>query len=182
MGVSNRYVDTFNQGGGNSSMSFSPSVPSVKPIGGANPKFLVPAPSTSSEMMENTFTESTEEASVSAPNGEIPSTSSTDTSFQSPAPPSMTKQRFPSMNNISTSRSLTGGNGSLASHSRRTASWSGSFSNSFSPPPKSNEVKPLGEALRIPESAYMPNDPSLMQLPMNNSSGSFGDDLHEVEL
>lgn len=182
MGVRSRYVDTFNQGGGNSSMSFSPSVPSVKPIGGANAKFFVPAPSTSSEMMENTLTESTEEASVSAPNAEIPSTSSSDISFQSPAPPSMTKQRFPSMNNISTNRSLTGGNGSLASHSRRTASWSGSFSNSFSPPPNSNEVKPLGEALRIPESAYMRNDPSLMQLPMNNSSGSFGDDLHEVEL
>lgn len=74
----------------------------------------------------------------------------------------------------------TNGNVPLSSHSRRTASWGGSFSDPFSSPPNTAEIKPLGEALGMPPSSFMPNEPSLTRMPM--SSGSFGDDLHEVEL
>jgi hypothetical protein len=74
---------------------------------------------------------------------------------------------------------VTNGKVSLSSHSRRTASWGGSFSDQFSPP-NTAEIKPLGEALGMPPSSFMPNEPSLMRMP--TSGGSFGDDLHEVEL
>jgi hypothetical protein len=86
-------------------------------------------------------------------------------------------QRFPSAGNIS-KQGQTDGNNSHFAHSRRTASWSGSFNDSFSPP-KMGEIKPPGEALGMPPSTFMP-DPSLMRPPMRSSS--FGEDLQEVEL
>ncbi|MCI10898.1 COPII coat assembly protein SEC16-like [Trifolium medium] len=89
----------------------------------------------------------------------------------------MPMQRFPSAGNIS-KQGQTDGNNSHFANSRRTASWSGSFNDSFSPP-KMGENKPPGEALGMPPSTFMPN-PSLMRPPMR--SGSFGEDLQEVEL
>ena len=76
------------------------------------------------------------------------------------------------MDNISNKGTTTYGNGSLSSDSRRTASWSGSFTDAYSPPQRI-EVKSLGEVLG------MPSEPSFVHLPMNG--GSFGD-LQEVEL
>lgn len=167
-----RYVDTFNQGSGNSAKLFqSPSAPSVKPVAASNAKFFIPAPVQS---RENSTETSVENAQV-VPNAENPSamTMNETATYSSP----MTMQRFPSMDNISRKEMKVNGVGPLASHSRRTASWSGSFGDSFSSPPSTAPTKSLGEALGIPPSAYMPSDPSM---PMNG--GSFGDELQEVEL
>lgn len=118
-----------------------------------------------------------------APTSEDASTSTMNDPFQVQPPPSssLAVQRFPSMGNIPSQGVMTNGHGSLSSHSRRTASWSGTFSDSFSPP-KASEVKPLGEALGMPPSSFMPSDPSLMRPQMNGGSGNFADDLQEVEL
>ncbi|KAL2525172.1 Protein transport protein SEC16B-like protein [Abeliophyllum distichum] len=194
MGVRSRYVDTFNKGGGSPTNLFqSPSVPSAKPASVANPKFFVPTPVPSVEQ-SNTPANSMQDTSYT---NENPSTSSTNDSFQSPAiPSSMAMQRFASMDNISNTET-TSGNGSFSAHSRRTASWSGSFNGSFSPPnkaevkplgevlgsfspPNKAEVKPLGEVLGMHPSSFMPSESSLVQPGMNGPS--FGDDLHEVEL
>lgn len=79
-------------------------------------------------------------------------------------------QRFPSMDTIVSKAGKMGtDNSPLPHHSRRTASWSGSLTDARSPP-MMKETKPLGEAPGVP--------PPL--LPRN--SGSFGDDLHEVQL
>ena len=162
-------MDTFNQGGGGQANLFqSPAVPSVKPAVAANAKFFVPMPASTSEQMEAIAENSQEENSTS----NNPTTSNANESCQSPMPSSsMTMQRFPSMDNISWKGTVTNANG-FSPHSRRTASWSGSnFSNALSPPSKA-EIRPLGEALGMPPSSFMPG-------PMN---GSFGDELHEVEL
>ncbi|CAK8539484.1 unnamed protein product [Lathyrus sativus] len=178
MGVRSRYVDTFNQNGGSSANLFqSPSVPSVKPALPANAKFFIPAPvPASNERNMEAIAESNLEDSAA---NEDPSTSSTnDWSYQSPKhAQTMTMQRFPSAGNIS-KQGLTDGNNSDFSHSRRTASWSGSINDSFSPP-KLGENKYPGEAYGMPPSTFMP-DPSLMRQPMRSSS--FGEDLQEVEL
>ncbi|XP_057477864.1 protein transport protein SEC16B homolog [Actinidia eriantha] len=171
-GVRSRYVDTFNKGGGNSTNLFqSPSVPSsIKPASGTNPNFFVPAPISSSEQTFDTTIDSVQKPTAITENSPI---TAANNSFHSPEPPSsMAMQRFPSMDNISNKGTAMYGNGSLSSHSRRTASWSGSFSDAYSPPQRT-EVKSLGEVLG------MPSEPSLVHLPMNG--GSFGD-LHEVEL
>ncbi|KAJ1375448.1 Sec16, central conserved domain [Sesbania bispinosa] len=179
LGVRSRYVDTFNQGGGSSANLFqSPSVPSVKPALAANAKFFIPAPVPSSnEQTMEAIAESNQEGNAA---NEDPSTSSTnDWSFQSPKHVSaMAMQRFPSMGNISKPGATNGSNSHFA-QSRRVASWSGSFNDSFSPP-KIGEIKPLGEALGMPPSTFMPDESSLMRTP--NKSSSFGEDLHEVEL
>ncbi|XP_043812299.1 protein transport protein SEC16B homolog isoform X2 [Manihot esculenta] len=180
MGVRARYVDTFNQGGGSSAKLFqSPSVPSVKPAVSANAKFFVPTPLPSSENSKETMADNVQESTGFA---EDPSTS-VDGSFQSPSSSSkMNMQRFPSMDNIARGgRAINGsGNASMSSLSRRPASWSGSFSESYSPP-KMVETKPLVEALEMPPpSSFMPGDPSMTHMPMNGSN--IGDDLHEVEL
>ncbi|KAJ9173385.1 hypothetical protein P3X46_016526 [Hevea brasiliensis] len=178
MGVRARYVDTFNQGVGSSANLFrSPSVPSVKPAVSANAKFFIPTPLLSSENSTETIAENVQESTGLAEN---PSTS-VDDSFQSPSSFSkMNLQRFPSMDNITRERAINGnGNVPMSSHSRRTASWSGSFNDAFSPP-KMVETKPLGEALGMPPSSFMPGDPSMTHMPMNGSS--IGDELHEVEL
>ncbi|OMO59672.1 hypothetical protein CCACVL1_24700 [Corchorus capsularis] len=170
MGVRARYVDTFNQGGGSQANLFqSPAVPSVKPAVAANAKFFIPAPAATSEHTMEAIAETAQEENASNNN---PTISNSNESFQSPTPiSSMTMQRFPSMDHIARNGIVTNANGSSA-HSRRTASWSaGNFSDALSPPSKP-EIRPLGEALGIPPSAYMPGP----------TNGSFGDELHEVEL
>ncbi|KAG5539867.1 hypothetical protein RHGRI_020177 [Rhododendron griersonianum] len=174
-GVRSRYVDTFNKGGGNPTNLFqSPSVPSVRPASGANPKFFVPSPVSSSEQTLDT-TDNVQETTATNESSSIPAANN---AFHSP-PTSTTMQRFPSMDNILNNRTVTNGSVSLLSHSRRTASWSGGLNNGYIPPQKT-EVKPLGEVLGMQPSSYVPSDPSLAHLPRNG--GSFGDDLHEVEL
>ncbi|KAE9459402.1 hypothetical protein C3L33_08687, partial [Rhododendron williamsianum] len=169
------YVDTFNKGGGNPTNLFqSPSVPSVRPASGANPKFFVPSPVSSNEQTLDT-TDNVQETTATNESSSIPAANN---SFHSP-PTSMTMQRFPSMDNILNNRTVTNGSVSLSSLSRRTASWSGGLNNGYIPPQKT-EVKPLGEVLGMQPSSYVPSEPSLAHLPRNG--GSFGDDLHEVEL
>lgn len=175
-----RYVDTFNQGNGSSANLFqSPSVPSIKPKVAANAKFFVPSPALSAEVTEETIPESSQEDTTTS---EHPSTSTTNDSF--PTPPSTTPmQRFPSMGNISVKGAIKGHNLTIASNSRRTASWSGpNFSDAFSPPPKPmGGLQPLGEALGMPPSSFVPSEPPpSVHAPING--GSMGDDLHEVEL
>ena len=160
-----RYVDTFNQGGGTSANLFQfPSVPSVKPAVAANAKFFVPTPAPSNEQTMEAIAESKQEDSAT-----------NECSYQSPKS-STTIQRFPSLGNIS-NQGATDGNNSHLPHSRRTASWSGSFNDSFTPQ-KMGNIKPLGEALGMPPSRFSP-DESLMHKPVKSSS--YGEDLHEVE-
>ncbi|XP_030524869.1 protein transport protein SEC16B homolog isoform X2 [Rhodamnia argentea] len=178
MGVRSRYVDTFNQGGGSPANLFqSPSVPAVKPAVAANAKFFIPTQVVSSgdQAMEAIAESAQEETSTT----EEPSTSSAYDLFKTSAPPSTSMQRFPSMGNIPSKEATSNQNGSFQSHSRRTASWSGSFNDALHPP-KNAEIKPLGEALGMPPSAYMPSNPTSMPMPVNG--GGFADDLHEVEL
>uniref|UniRef100_A0A5B7BHJ8 Protein transport protein sec16 n=1 Tax=Davidia involucrata TaxID=16924 RepID=A0A5B7BHJ8_DAVIN len=179
MGVRARYVDTFNKGGGNPANLFqSPSITAAKPGGGSNAKFFVPTPVTSGDEAVQTSGESMQEAVVT---NENPSTSIENVTF--PSTPtstststSMTMHRFPSMDRIGV---MANGKSSLAPHSRRTASWSGSFSD-VSNPSKMAETRPLGEALGMLLSVHPSNVSSSMQYSVNDSS--FGDDLHEVEL
>ncbi|WVZ12619.1 hypothetical protein V8G54_017149 [Vigna mungo] len=173
LGVRSRYVDTFNQGGGNSANMFqSPSVPSVKPALAANAKFFVPSPAQSSnEQAMGAIAESNQEDSATNVD---PSTSATNEwSYQGPpAHVSATAiQRFPSSGNIP-KQGATEGINSHFSNSRRAASWSGSLNDSFSPQ-NSGNIRPLDA------SRFMP-DESSMHTPARNSS--YGEDLHEVEL
>ncbi|CAL0311659.1 unnamed protein product [Lupinus luteus] len=176
LGVRSRYVDTFNQGGAKSENLFQPpSVPSVKPVPAAA-KFFIPAPS--NELKMEAIAESNQEDSAA---NEDPSTSATnDWSYQSPkhsSSPAM--QRFPSVDNISKQGAVTDLSNFRSAQSRRTASWSDSFSDSFSPP-RMGQMKPLGEALGMSSSTFMPNESSLMHTPIKRSS--FGEELHEVDL
>ncbi|KAL8103188.1 hypothetical protein AgCh_027648 [Apium graveolens] len=173
MGVRSRYVDTFNKGGGNQTNMFqSPSAPSLKPKSNASTKFFVPAP-VSGQMLD-TATDGIQETSSS-------DLSSIGNMVQSAPSSSTNMQRFASMDDISNKGETTPGNsnGSLPPHSRRTASWGGSVAESFSPTIKA-DVKPLGEVLGIPPSSFMPTSPALVHSSANG--GSYGDDLHEVEL
>nr|GME15990.1 protein transport protein SEC16B homolog [Ipomoea batatas] len=174
--VRSRYVDTFNKGGGNATNLFhSPSVPSTKPANPATQKFFVPAPVVSSEQPVDSTIDSTQDI---ATNNEHPPLSHVNDAFQSPPPPSdMTIQRFGSTGNLS-NKLAPAVPGSFQVLSRRTASWSGALSESTSPEHKSN-AKPLGEIRGMPPSSFMPPDTSLMH---SSRSGSFGEDLHEVEL
>ncbi|KAL3329564.1 hypothetical protein AABB24_033755 [Solanum stoloniferum] len=174
MGVRSRYVDTFNKGGGNPTNLFqSPSVPSIKPTTAGNAKFFVPAPmfpvektgnSTSNEQETSSNRESD---SVSAVNGS--------THFPSPTSSAAPIQRFASMDNLSNKGAVAS---SLSANSRRTASWSGSFPDAFSP--NKSEIKPLGSRLSMPPSSFMPSDVYSMHSSMNG--GSLSDDLDEVDL
>ncbi|EOY24331.1 RGPR-related, putative isoform 1 [Theobroma cacao] len=170
MGVRARYVDTFNQGGGGQANLFqSPSVPSVKPAVAANAKFFIPTPASTNEQTMEAISESAQEENTTSNN---PTKSNANESFQSPTPlSSMTMQRFPSMDNLAQKGIMRNANG-FPPHSRRTASWSGgNLADAFSPPGKA-EIRPLGEALGMPPSSFMPSP----------TNGSFGDELHEVEL
>ncbi|GMJ04790.1 hypothetical protein like AT5G47490 [Hibiscus trionum] len=175
MGVRARYVDTFNKGGGGQANLFqSPAVSSVKPAAAANAKFFIPMPvsvATSEQSME-AITENAQEQNATS---NTPSTStSTSTSgvnanesCQSPKPSSSkTRQRLPSMDNISQEGMMTDANG-YSSHS-----WGESnFDNALVHPSKA-EIRASGEALGKHPPLFMPG-------PMN---GSIGDELHEVEL
>ncbi|KAK4365192.1 hypothetical protein RND71_016550 [Anisodus tanguticus] len=173
MGV--RYVDTFNKGGGNPTNLFqSPSVPSMKPAAG-NAKFFVP---TAMSPVEQSVDSHSDEQQTSGSN-ENHSFSAVNGSFQTPPPPStMPMQRFPSMDSISNKGVKTTGPSPLSGQSRRTASWSGSIPDTFSP--NKSKVKQLGEVLGMPPSSFMHGDANMTHSSMNG--GSFGDDLHEVEL
>ncbi|XAR70462.1 hypothetical protein NMG60_11027316 [Bertholletia excelsa] len=163
-GVRSRYVDTFNKGGGNPTNLFpSPSVPTVKPVTGGNPKFFVPSPVSSSEQKFDATADTVQDTSAVDQNSLIITGIN---SFHSATPAPKTMQRFQSMDNISTNLTVVNGNSSPSSLSRRTASWSGSFSDPYKSPQK-KEVKPLGEVLGMPPSSFMPN---------------LGDELHEVQL
>ncbi|XP_023635307.1 protein transport protein SEC16A homolog isoform X2 [Capsella rubella] len=168
MGVRARYVDTYNQGRGNSSSMYqSPPVQSAKPPIPAKGKFFVPAAPASfannDQVMESVSAESRQENSgdeaVVGSEGAPPTSQS---SFQSPTPSPMTMQRFPSLDNIKRSGSGISLNGDLpAAGSRRTASWSGSVNSSFMSPTSASTFKPS---------------------PLNSSSSSLGEELQEVEL
>ncbi|XAR54948.1 hypothetical protein NMG60_11030295 [Bertholletia excelsa] len=176
-GVRSRYVDTFNKGVGNQTNLFqSPSLPAVKPTSSANPKFFVPTPIPSSEQIPNALTDPTQETATVPENSSIPSS---DKSLNSLAPvPLASMQRFPSMDSISNKGTMVA-KGSLSSHSRRTASWSGSL-NDPNRPPQTGEVKTLAEVFSIPSSSSMNSEHPLGQRPTN--VGSSTEDLHEVEL
>lgn len=175
-----RYVDTFNKGGGTPTNLFQPpSLASVKPAAAANPKFFIPAPAAHSEQTDGAEPTVQSSPEDSSPPGGVPTSASMETTQNHTFSPVTNIQRFPSVDNIARNRSFTGvNNGPVSSQARRTASWSGSFvgdSGSSTAP----EVKPLGDALGMPSSAFMPSDHSLGT---STRSGSYGDDLHEVEL
>uniref|UniRef100_A0A1D1Z5I2 COPII coat assembly protein SEC16 n=1 Tax=Anthurium amnicola TaxID=1678845 RepID=A0A1D1Z5I2_9ARAE len=182
MGVRSRYVDTFNKGGGMPTASFqSPSTPSVKPVGGA--KFFVPSPVSSSEPTADS-TESTQEAAGT----EDTSTSIMKESSLSPfSSSSFTRQRFPSMDNISSTRSnglrtpSENGIGSLSSRTR-AASWSGSYSDALSH--RTTNMQPVGDGLGVPShlTSISPSPVHPITGLMHSNGSSYGDDLHEVEL
>ncbi|XP_042509990.1 protein transport protein SEC16A homolog [Macadamia integrifolia] len=178
MGVRSRYVDTFNKGGGTVVNSFqSASVPAAKPAAGASAKFFIPTPIASGVQTDNAI----EDNHGTVATNDEPSTSVASES-SIPSLPSPPMQRFPSMGDITPTNTGMGatenGNGSLSYRSRRTASWGG-ISNTFDPP-KTTEIKPLGETLGMPPSMFMPSDPSQMRMAMNGVS--LADDLQEVEL
>ncbi|XVF52615.1 hypothetical protein PTKIN_Ptkin05aG0032400 [Pterospermum kingtungense] len=174
MGVRARYVDTFNKASGGQANSFqspTPTVPSVKPAVAANAKFFIPTPPSNSEQTMEAKTEGAQGEKATSNN---PTTSNPNESYRSsPTSSSTTKtfQRFPSMNYIDRKGIITNANG-LSPHSRRTVSWSSAnFADVLGSPSKA-EARPLGEALGMPLSSFMPGP----------TNGSFGDELHEVEL
>lgn len=155
----------------------SPSVPSNRPMSSASPKFFVPAPVSS---VEQPAANNTQQAISGDENTVMPSSND---SIQSVSPPSQNMQKFPSMNNIpNKGTTLAGfGNSSHLSHSRRAASWSG-ISNESLPPQSSAETKPLGEAMGMPPQTFKPSGLSSMHSSSSVSGGSYGDNLHEVDL
>ncbi|OVA01146.1 Sec16 [Macleaya cordata] len=185
MNVRSRYVDTFHQGGGTSAKLFqSPSVPVAKTAGAAYTKFFVPTPAPLGEQTVAATGESMQEPA--GPSEDLSTVMTRDSFFSSQPPPQPTSspsmQRFASMNNIApTANKVTGVlDGSLSSRSRRTASWSGSFTGANNSP-NLTEMKPLGEVLGILPSPSMPNDPS-SSMHLTRNGASFGEDLQEVEL
>ncbi|XP_057487137.1 protein transport protein SEC16B homolog [Actinidia eriantha] len=182
MGVCARYVDTFNKGGATQvNLLQSPPLPAAKPVVSSNAKFFIPTPMDSGGEAVQTTGENLQESAV---NNECPSAYVQNNSF--PSPPTttsstLTMQRAPSMDNIVNRRTGVIGDGksSLAPHSRRRASWSGTPNDThdFS---KMTELEPLQEVPGMPPSSFMPGDSSSMHFSMN--VGSLGEDLHEVEL
>ncbi|OVA14413.1 Sec16 [Macleaya cordata] len=179
--VRHRYVDTFNTGGAN---LFQSPVPVAKTGGPATAKFFIPTPATSGEQTVAATGESMQEAAGPSEDLSTVMTKDSFISSQPPPPPSsLSMQRFASMNNITpTGNNVMGGvlDGSLSSRSRRTASWSGSFTGANNSPPNLTEMKPLGEVLGILPSS-IPNDPS-SSMHLTRNGASFGEDLQEVEL
>ncbi|KAK4729043.1 hypothetical protein R3W88_022031 [Solanum pinnatisectum] len=174
LGVRSRYVDTFNKGGGNPTNLFqSPSAPSIKPATAGNANFFVPGPMSPVEETGNSTSNEQETSSTS----ESDSVSAVNGSIHFPAPTSSTApmQRFASMDNLSNKGAVAS---SLSANSRRTASWSGSFPDAFSP--NRSEIKPPGSRLSMPPSSFMPSDVNSMHSSANG--GSLSDDLHEVDL
>lgn len=187
MGVRARYVDTFNKGGGstqaNSFQSPSPSVPAMKPAI-SNAKFFIPTPMAGGQQETNSI-QNTQESIVQ--DEVTTSTSDWNSAFSPPhtAPPSPAMHKHPSMESLArksmvgtTTNGINGG--PPPPHSRRTLSWSGGLGDPLNPP-SPGEARPLGEALGLPPSTYMPNNPT----PMSSFSSNFstaGDDLQEVQL
>ncbi|XP_018483547.2 protein transport protein SEC16B homolog isoform X2 [Raphanus sativus] len=137
MGVRARYVDTFNQGRGNSQTMFqSHPAQSAKPPIPAKAKFFIPAtPASSSNghASEPAATETRQEEN-----------SAEEVAASSRAPPQMTMQRFPSMDNIQVNGLGISANGDHPPPaSRRTASWSGNFNTSFTSPTSPPTFKPV---------------------------------------
>uniref|UniRef100_A0A7C9EVL2 Protein transport protein sec16 n=1 Tax=Opuntia streptacantha TaxID=393608 RepID=A0A7C9EVL2_OPUST len=178
MGVRARYVDTFNKGGGTQANSFqlpSPLIPAVKPAIG-NAKFFIPSPATGG--LETKNIENTQGLVAD----EDASTSDRSHSFSPPqmGPPSPAMHRHPSaesLPNIGTPGTVNG-NGSLPPHSRRTLSWSGDLGDPLNPL-SPGETIPLGEALGMSPSTYMPSNSSAMS---SSYSTTLADDLQEVQL
>ncbi|RVW97180.1 Protein transport protein SEC16B-like [Vitis vinifera] len=147
----------------------------------SNPKFFIPTPIASGEETIQTTRESIQEATGTNENlsrsvkndGFAPPPTSTSSS--------MAMQRHPSMNDIlyNSMGTTAKSNPSVIPHSRRTASWSGTFSDSISQSIRT-DVKPLGEVLGMNPSQYLPSNSSPMRFSV--SGNSIGDDLHEVEL
>ncbi|XP_071730794.1 protein transport protein SEC16B homolog isoform X2 [Rutidosis leptorrhynchoides] len=116
-GVRARYVDTFNQGGGNPTKLFqSPSVTSIKPVAKSNPKFFVPieqpANAVKEKMQQQTTTTVDENHSPTSSCSSVHNNNR----FEPPSYQSC-MQRFASMDDFSKGSSP---------HSRRTVSWGGS--------------------------------------------------------
>ena len=177
-----RYVDTFNKGGGTPSNLFqTPSIPAAKPVGGSNPKFFIPAPVASVVETVQTPGESMQEATLNNANPPTSFKEDSISSTQKSTLPSMSLQRFPSMDNIVQRKTgpMAHGTSLVPPPSRRTASWSGNLSDGWNPS-MMNEVKPLGEVLGVSPSLYRPGDPLSVQFPSSRNSSR--DDLHEVEL
>ncbi|XP_004308474.1 PREDICTED: uncharacterized protein LOC101306474 [Fragaria vesca subsp. vesca] len=178
MGVRSRYVDTFNKGGVAPGNLFQPpSLPAAKPGGGSNPKFFIPSPVTSYQETVQTTGESTQDTFMTKNNP--PKSVDTFSTPPTSTPSSMTMQRFPSMDNIVQKKAgeLTNGSSFVPPESRRVASWSGSLSEASNPSIR-NETK--STAVGMSPLSYMPSVTPSMQF--QRSSGSFGDDLQEVEL
>ncbi|VVB08259.1 unnamed protein product [Arabis nemorensis] len=138
MGVRARYVDTFNQGRGNAQTMFQyPSLQSPKPPIPAKAKFFIPATPVSSsndQVMEPAAAETRQEENSA---DEVVASSSG-------APPPAMMQRHPSMDNIKRNGLGISVNGDHAPPaSRRTASWSGNFNTSFTPPTGPSTFKPI---------------------------------------
>ncbi|XP_074268809.1 protein transport protein SEC16A homolog [Silene latifolia] len=170
MGVRSRYVDTFNKGGGASTNMFqAPSIPSSQPASLSSAKFFIP---TASSQNQSTFgTESPKGNDVSE-SEEQKSLMIGKDPFQNLTQSSGTLHRFPSVDNISRSGIRSGNSSSGGPQSRRTASWSAIPSDAYTSPPTA-EVKPS-------PLSFMPSNQSSGSL--HNRGGSFGDDLHEVQL
>lgn len=132
-------------------------------------KFFIPAMAPSGEQT----VDAPESMPKAAADDEIPSTSTSNDSIKSQPLPPTTMPRFPSMDSIHNNGVMRNGHGSGSLQSQRPASWSGNFNEAFSPPGMAG-IKPQAK-----QSSMSPSS-SLMHLPMNG--GSFGDDLHEVEL
>lgn len=180
MGVRARYVDTFNKGSGTQANSFqspAPLIPAVKPAIG-NAKFFIPTPVAGGKETDNI--EDTQGGVVA---DEDTSTSDRNHSFSPPqmGPPSPAMHSHPStesLPNIGTP-GTTNGNGSLPPHSRRTLSWSGDLGDPLNPL-SPGEARPLGEALGMSPSTYMPSNSSTMSF--TSYSTTLADDLQEVQL
>lgn len=166
----NRYVDTFNKGGGASTNLFqAPSVPSVQPPKLTGAKFFIPAAAPANEQTIGTEAGTRNEVSEI---GENPSMSMNDP-FQNLTPsPVGTMQRFSSVDTISSNGTMESGKVPLVPQSRRTASWSSIQSDTYTPPPITEmKASPL---------SFIPSDqlPGNLHIDKDNS----GDDLQEVEL
>ncbi|GJS50730.1 protein transport protein Sec16B homolog isoform X1 [Tanacetum coccineum] len=164
-----RYVDTFNQGGGNPTKSFqSPSVTSTKAVPKTNPKFFVPmAAAPSAEQPADPFQQNIQQTTAV---DDTHSSTSSHNSFQPPTYQSSIP-RFASMDNIAKGGMPSFPSTSGSPHSRRTASWAGSTDERFSV--SNSEMKPHGEVLGMHPKSFI--------APMTNSDAS-SDDFNEVEL
>ncbi|KAL8210127.1 hypothetical protein R6Q57_006859 [Mikania cordata] len=164
-GVRARYVDTFNQGGGNPTKLFqSPSTLLIKHATKSNPKFFVPKAVPSVDQPVDPLQENTQQTSTVEEN-HLPA--SPHNRFQPPSYQS-SMQRFASMDDISRGRIIPSFPSTTVSpRSRRTVSWGGGTNELFSV--SSGQMKPNGEVLGMASRSFVTGD-------------GYNDDLHEVEL